>query len=94
MKTKRLVDEPFLAELRKISCVICAHKETEIHHIKTRGSGGGDYAWNCIPVCRFCHQRIHQVGMIEVCKLFPHFLEYIQKLGWYFDGRKFKHAKN
>ena len=45
-------------------CLRCEKwKELEhlaIHHLKTRGSGGGDDRNNCVLVCKKCHTEIHQ----------------------------------
>jgi hypothetical protein len=39
--------------VRSQPCVVCVDDATEVHHLKTRGSGGGD-AYG-IPVCRLHH---------------------------------------
>jgi 5-methylcytosine-specific restriction endonuclease McrA len=36
------------------------------HHIKTRGSGGGDTLDNLMCLCKFCHYKIHNEGINEI----------------------------
>lgn len=43
-------------------CRVC-NKPAEHHHVKTRGSGGGDEVWNLMPLCRYHHQEVHKIGL-------------------------------
>jgi len=38
------------------------------HHVKTRGSGGSDEAHNLMPLCAWCHQKIHKIGLVSMSK--------------------------
>ena len=35
-----------------------------LHHIKTRGAGGGDNRDNVVMYCSFCHNEIHNKGKL------------------------------
>ncbi|MGZ3742748.1 MAG: HNH endonuclease signature motif containing protein [Pseudobdellovibrionaceae bacterium] len=52
------VDAKFLTAIRKLQCIACGNpRDVEAHHIKTKGSGGGDDPWNVIPLCSDCHTQ-------------------------------------
>lgn len=71
--------------LRQQPCLACQeNKIIEIHHVKTRGSGGGDDPWNVIPLCQKCHKEWHDNGRITFVKKYSHVLKYLQTLGWQF----------
>lgn len=44
-------------------CIGC-RKKTDggncLHHVKSRGSGGGNEAFNLMPLCFSCHELIHR----------------------------------
>jgi len=79
-------------------CIVCAHvgdkqvSRTEAHHVKTRGSGGGDDTAVCI--CTRHHKHFHLIGrktfatrygidlMVEAKALYKLF----QAVGWGVDG--------
>lgn len=45
-------------------CEICGKKgPNDVHHIRTRGAGGGNYARNLSTLCRVHHQEIHVLGV-------------------------------
>ena len=47
-------------------CLNCGKKTFNgncFHHIKTRGSGGTDDEWNLMPLCFFCHENVHKIGL-------------------------------
>ena len=88
-KHKRTVDPNFLADMRKLPCIACGvNPPNEAHHIKTRGSGGGDDAFNILPLCRLDHILVHQLGDFKFYNAHPHLLEYLHEMGWTFDTRK------
>lgn len=45
---------------RRLPCLRCFHRPAEPHHVKSRGSGGLDSA--TVPLCRRCHEEVHQHG--------------------------------
>ena len=52
--------ESYLNFLRSHVCIVCAHSETEPHHVSTRGAGGSDLL--AVPLCRRHHMEVHQIG--------------------------------
>ena len=62
-KPKRKADKDYLLYIRSLPCAVRDHTcEGEIapHHVKTKGSGGSDYA--TIPLCAKHHAEIHAIG--------------------------------
>lgn len=47
---------------KSLNCVICGFKGVDLHHIKTRKSGGSDKAHNLMPLCHKHHVLIHAKG--------------------------------
>ncbi len=45
------------------------HSRIELHHIVPRDYGGDDYAENLAPVCRACHELLHEREP-ETCRRF------------------------
>jgi hypothetical protein len=44
------------------TCELCGFMPAHIHHIRTRGAGGGNEAGNLIALCPSHHLEIHTVG--------------------------------
>lgn len=66
-KNKRIVNKKLLKEKTGI-CQVCGKKaQTDMHHIKTKGSGGDDTKENLIELCRKCHRLAHD-GKIKLKK--------------------------
>lgn len=85
-------DPKFLAEIRKLPCIVCGTPApSTVSHIKTRGSGGGDDWFNCVPKCVHCHILWGKIGAFMFCERYPHFRRYLSDLGWYFEGTRLKH---
>lgn len=81
-------DPKFVAQIRALPCMACGrHGMTEAHHVKTRGSGGGDEPWNLLPLCTEHHtmgaygQAWHR-GRNAFLNTFPHIRLHLEKLGW------------
>jgi 5-methylcytosine-specific restriction endonuclease McrA len=62
-KPLRAKNPALLKKLKKLPCMICGRGPVDIDHIQTRGSGGGDSADNCWPLCRDHHQERHAWGI-------------------------------
>lgn len=73
-KTPPVKSKKNLVEARSRSCENCGQKPgdpnnpVDPHHIKTRGSGGGDERQNLASLCRKCHTGAHD-GKVEKEKL-------------------------
>nr|BFD58939.1 hypothetical protein CKG001_10460 [Bdellovibrio sp. CKG001] len=81
-------DPELLALFRSLPCMACGKPPpSEVHHVKTVGSGGGDDPWNLLPLCVECHKtgRVawHSVkGPREFLLTYPHVYDYLRKQGW------------
>lgn len=64
-KNKRIVNKKLLKDKKGV-CQVCGKTgQTDMHHIKTKGSGGDDTKENLIELCRKCHRLIHD-GKIKL----------------------------
>ncbi len=62
-KPKRIVDRKLLDSYQGKPCAICGKTDgTVAHHVKTRGSGGGDVRENLAVLCGQHHNEIHARG--------------------------------
>lgn len=69
--------------LREKPCLACgAPGPSDVHHIKSRGSGGTDNPWNVLPLCRKHHSEWHQVGGKKFLKQYADVETYLKALGW------------
>jgi hypothetical protein len=60
LKDIRIVNQSIYKEVKKDYCEYCGTGvKTHIHHIKTRGAGGGDIKENLINLCPECHTKVH-----------------------------------
>ena len=65
-------------------CIACGTMGTDrcYHHVKSRGSGGPDEAWNMISVCLACHNNFHLYGNMIMTERFPAVLDWFKLNGW------------
>lgn len=79
--------ERWKRDLHDEPCQACGFEgPVEIHHIRTRGSGGIDAPWNLIVLCRTDHTRWHAMGPIKFLARHPDLFEYLSRCQWYFDA--------
>lgn len=72
--------------IRKMPCAACGKPgPSDPDHIKTRGSGGGDYLWNLLPLCRTCHIDKHYMGLQKLVKKYPNLIHALDTKGWQFN---------
>lgn len=72
-KRRRLVDNEAMQEARERPCAVCgARAPSDPHHLKSRGSGGGDEPDNLLSLCRRHHTEVHQIGGITFLNKYPH----------------------
>lgn len=64
--------------------------DVEVHHIKSRGAGGGDFVWNCLPTCRIGHTNIHSIGLVKAAETFPGLKKWLVLAGWEYDTKRDK----
>lgn len=63
-------------------CYICRIRPVAIHHIKSRGSGGGDEWWNVAGLCYEHHSEIHMIGDIAFMDKYHDYAAILQARGW------------
>ncbi len=62
-KKQRLKSHENLQSIREMPCEICnAYPPNDVHHIVSRGAGGGDELTNICALCRCHHVEIHKIG--------------------------------
>lgn len=70
-----------------MACLCCGYHIYDIHHIKTRKSGGPDLQWNMAPLCRTHHVEIHKKGLQWMCQKYPALKDYIAQSGWSYNEK-------
>ena len=59
-KVKRIKDPEAVNNARKPYCQLCGNvKDIQVHHLKSKGSGGNDTPDNLISLCKYCHAKTH-----------------------------------
>ena len=67
-----------------MNCIICS-KKADRAHIKTRGSGGSDDAWNLMSLCRMHHTEQHASGWFKFANKYPIVMKELEFQGWRFE---------
>lgn len=84
-------DEKFLEAMRELPCLGCGSiGPSEIHHLRSRGSGGDDSAWNVVPLDRKCHQKIHSLGLSTFLESHNALKDWMLSMGWYYEKNRNK----
>ena len=65
-------------------CIVTG-KAAELHHVKTRGSGGPDEEWNLVPVSRLIHSLWHSRGNTYMARTYPIIKKWLLEHGWTYD---------
>lgn len=83
-KPKRHQDRELLDKAHKGRCVICRRLGSDPCHVKSRGAGGGDYAWNVFYACRIHHTEQHSAGIVTFARKYLQFRNWLLANGWEF----------
>jgi hypothetical protein len=67
-----------------MNCIICG-RPADRHHIKTRGSGGGDEESNILLLDRIHHVEIHKMGLNSFIKKYPNVRQVLIAKGWEYN---------
>lgn len=85
-KKIRTEDRALLDSYFNKPCACCGDQLTTVaHHIKSKGSGGPDEAWNLIALCTIHHTEIHKRGASFMIQNYFNFGNVLHKLGWELD---------
>jgi 5-methylcytosine-specific restriction endonuclease McrA len=68
------------------ACIVCNRMGVDLHHVKTRGSGGGDESFNLMPLCRMHHQAVHAIGLNMFSRKFINVRDWLEDNDWVFDS--------
>ena len=83
----KLVDKKLTNSYRNMSCIVCESVyQIVAHHIKTRGSGEGDYKENLIPVCFTCHRLFNDKGLVYMAEKHGEVSDFLINNGYEFDN--------
>ena len=66
----------------KTLCCISRQAGVDLHHWKSRGSGGTDDAWNLMPLKHKLHQEFHTVGPSHFLWKYPAARAWLEINGW------------
>lgn len=80
--------------IRSMKCLVCGSANVDVHHIKTRGSGGNDELYNLMPVCRIHHNEVHNIGLVSFSQKYLGVSTYLQDNGWDLVNGKLLHIQD
>jgi len=86
--------DDFKKAMRQLPCMACGCHGVDLHHIKSRGSGGKDTTWNLIPLCRNHHNEYHFRGWSKFLIRYQNVFDYLSELGWKIINGKLIHDDN
>ena len=93
-KPKRFKSPENLEKVRNMPCVACGKPPpNDPAHIKSRGSGGGDFLWNLMPLDRKCHSLQHSMGWFRFALEYPAVTFWLYHHGWEIVGRRVVRAR-
>lgn len=79
---KKTKDKELCERVKHWPCVICGQVPAgDVHHVTTRGAGGGDTKENLMPLCRFHHSEIHSIGYGKAISKWPKVLAWLTHMG-------------
>ncbi len=74
-------------------CIVCRFEGVDLHHVKTRKSGGSDEKENLMPLCHKHHVEIHNMGTTSFTIKYYWVMKWLRRNGWELDGRKWVNYK-
>lgn len=86
----RIRDPELMKLMRSMPCALKCRTglyQVSGHHIKSRGSFGPDIIENLIPLCFYCHTKIHQYDLEKMISYHPEFRDVIESKGWEIEVR-------
>lgn len=91
-KKVRVVNDALLRAVKTLPCANCGRNYCNTaHHLKTRGSGGGDIESNLVSLCFKCHEEIHKLKEIRFIEKYPEFEAVLKAKGGYKDGDRWRY---
>ena len=72
--------------IKSQSCAACGESKVDACHIRSKGAGGPDEAFNLVAMCREHHIMQHKLGWGAYLNRFPEVWVKLQQMGWtWFD---------
>lgn len=71
-------------------CLISSNHNPDLHHVKTRKSGGCDSDFNLMPLHRIFHVEVHKIGLNKFAEKYPPVKKWLLANGWNFNEFKKK----
>lgn len=66
-------------------CCVTGRTPVDLHHVQTRGAGGGDEGHNLMPLIHEMHDKLHAVGLTTFAILHPEAAMWLVRNGWTFE---------
>lgn len=66
----------------KTACIVTYEAGVDLHHVKTRKSGGTDDSWNLMPLKHELHQECHQIGLGTFSRRYVQVHNWLIENGW------------
>jgi 5-methylcytosine-specific restriction endonuclease McrA len=86
MKQKRIVNAALLGVVRRGKCLICLKPNPDVHHVKSKKSGGHDILNNLMPLCREHHTEIHKIGLSKASDKYENVKGWLLNNHWEFSN--------
>lgn len=94
LKNKRIVNKKLLDEIKPKPCIACGRLgPNDVHHIKTKKSGGHDIRENLISLCREHHQMWHAKGTSYMVTFYNNVNYWLRTNGWAKEQGKWRRWK-
>lgn len=96
MKSIRHEDQELIDYLKENApCIVCSKFKKDgldicCHHLKTKGSGGGDYIHNLMPLCKQHHTEIHLLGTSAMARIHAGVKKWLVLANWEHDAKRDK----
>lgn len=68
--------------IRSLPCTICGKSPVDVAHIRSKGSGGPNKAFNYLPLCRTHHALQHTMPWSKFLEKFPIMKTILKLRGW------------
>lgn len=81
-KPIRVENKALMKSYRDRRCLACYRIPSDPCHIRSRGSGGGDFEWNIVPLCRDHHVEQHKIGWDSMRRKHTRVDQMLTLLGW------------
>lgn len=82
MELRRRIAKENRLKARPAPCILCGSTPADSCHIRSKGSGGPEEAWNIVRMCRNHHQEQHRIGWPQFLIRYPSLNRELVSMGW------------